>query len=176
MKTSIDRSAACALLLVGVALAACGERDAGTAGQAATSPSQWPATDACAALDKAEAGRILGAEVTATELTVISQMSDNASAVSMCQYSLAGGATMTLLLRHAPYDDATPEAIEQARTSNGNLSPARDVAGPGKATLWSDERKQMQAYLDERRSVVVNLFGLASPGLEEASAIVMAVK
>lgn len=152
-----------------------GKAGAGDSGAPAMTAQAWDATQACAALPAAEAAAIVGSEVTSAELTPMSQKTDTLSAVSMCTYNFASGAMMTVLLRDSPVDDATPEAIEKARTTDGTLSPARDITGLGKAALWSNERKQMQAFLDDRRLVVVNLFGIESTGLEEATAAVRAV-
>lgn len=164
-------------LLAMVLVAACGGQDPAASAGSGNGPAAagWDATQACAALPTAEAAAIVGAEVSSTELTPISQKTDTLSAVSMCTYKFANGAMMTVLLRDSPVDDATPEAIEKARTTDGTLSPARDIAGLGKAALWSDERKQMQAFLDDRRLVVVNLFQIESAGLDEATAVVRAV-
>ena len=121
-------------------LAGCGGEDApageGGAGMAATGG--WDAAQACAMLDAAKLSALTGVAFETARLTPMSPMTETSAAVSMCEYSGSGGATASLLTREAPFDDATPEAIEMARTANGLMEPAKDVPGLGKAALWRE--------------------------------------
>jgi hypothetical protein len=163
-------------------LAGCGGDEAET-GKASAAPasgpaaaSGWDATQACAMLDPAKLSGLTGRTFTTAELTPMASMSANTAATSMCNYSGAGGALATVLTREAPYDDATPEAIEEARTGAGSMDPAEDVPGLGKAALWraAPMAKTLQVFYDERRSVVVTLMG-RDVTLEQASAVARAV-
>jgi len=165
--------------LAAVALAGCGgegtSSDAPASGPAA-SASGWDAAQACAMLDPAKLSALTGMAFETAKLTPMSPMTEDSAAVSMCEYSGAGGASANLLTREAPYDDATPEAIELARTANGLMEPAEDVPGLGKAALWREApmAKSLQVFFDERRSVVVTLGGRDAT-LAQASAIARAV-
>ena len=127
-------------------------------------------------LDPAKLSALTGMAFETAKLTPMSPMTEDSAAVSMCEYSGAGGASANLLTREAPYDDATPEAIELARTANGLMEPAEDVPGLGKAALWREApmAKSLQVFFDERRSVVVTLGGRDAT-LAQASAIARAV-
>jgi len=159
-------------------LAGCGGEDApageGGAGMAATGG--WDAAQACAMLDAAKLSALTGVAFETARLTPTSPMTETTAAVSMCEYSGSGGTTASLLTREAPFDDATPEAIEMARTANGLMEPAKDVPGLGKAALWREApmAKSLQVFYDERRSVVVTLGGREAT-LEQASAVARAV-
>ena len=159
-------------------LAACGGEDApsdeGATGTAAAAG--WDAAQACAMLDAAKLSALTGMAFETAKLSPMSPMTETSAAVSMCEYGGTGGATASLLTREAPYDDATPEAIETARTANGMMEPAEDVPGIGKAALWrkAPMAKSLQVFYDERRSVVVTLGGREAT-LEQASAVARAV-
>ena len=160
--------------LAGV-LAGCGGDDAG-AGAAPPTASDWDAAAACAMLDVGTMSALTGLSLETAKPTPMAPMTASTAAVSMCEYSGTGGAMVTLLTREAPYDDATPEAIQQARTANGMMDPAEDVPGLGKAALWraAPMAKSLQVFFDERRSVVVTLGG-SEATLKQASAVARAV-
>jgi hypothetical protein len=165
------------LAALAAGVAGCGGDEAGA--DALASPpaaSGWDATQACAMLDPAKLSGLTGMAFETATLTPMSPMTDSTAATSMCQYSGAGGAMATVLTREAPYDDATPEAIEKSRTADGTMEPAEDVPGLGKAALWraAPMAKTLQVFYDERRSVVVTLGGREAT-LEQASAVARAV-
>jgi hypothetical protein len=157
-------------------LAGCGGDDGGAGGSAPAAASGWDATQACAMLDVGKLSALTGMAFETAKLTPMSPMTDNTAATSMCEYSGAGGAMANVLTREAPYDDATPEAIEKSRTADGSMEPAEDVPGLGKAALWraAPMAKTLQVFYDERRSVVVTLVGREAT-LEQASAVARAV-
>lgn len=163
-----------AALAAGVA--GCGGDDSAEGGTSAPAASGWDATQACAMLDVGKLSGLTGMAFETAKLTPMSPMTDNTAATSMCEYSGAGGAMAVLLTREAPYDDATPEAIEKSRTGDGAMEPAEDVPGLGKAALWraAPMAKTLQVFYDERRSVVVTLLGRDAT-LEQASAVARAV-
>ncbi len=165
------------LTALAAGLAGCGG-DEGGADATASAPaaSGWDATQACAMLDPAKLSALTGMAFETAKLTPMASMSENTAATSMCNYNGAGGAMATVLTREAPYDDATPEAIEKSRTANGLMEPAEDVPGLGKAALWraAPMAKTLQVFYDERRSVVVTLAGRDAT-LEQASAVARAV-
>lgn len=136
----------------------------------------WDATQACAMLDVGKLSGLTGVTFTTAKFTPITSMSEATAATSRCEYSGAGGAMVTLLAREAPFDDATPEAIEMARTANGMMEPAEDVPGLGKAALWraAPMGKTLQVFFDERRSVVVALGG-RDLTLDQAQVVARAV-
>ena len=164
------------VVLAGLAagLTGCGEDEAGAG--SAPAAGGWDATQACAMLDVGKLSALTGSAFQTANLTPMSPMSENTAATSMCNFSGAGGAMATVLTREAPYDDATPEAIERSRTADGSMEPAEDVPGLGKAALWraAPLAKTLQVFYDERRSVVVTLVGRDAT-LEQASAVARAV-
>lgn len=176
----MTRWMAAALLAAG--LAGCGSgggddsaaRNAGDA--AAPAASGWDAMQPCAMLDVSKLSALTGGSFETAALKPMSPMTDSTAATAMCQYAGAGGEMAMLLTREAPYDDATPEALEKARTANGMMEPAEAVPGLGKAAFWRTALigKTLQVFYDERRSVVVTLVGKEAT-LEQASAVARAV-
>lgn len=176
----MTRRMAAAVLAAG--LAGCGSgggdgsaaRNAGDA--AAPAASGWDAMQPCAMLDVGKLSALTGASFETATLKPMSPMTDSTAATAMCQYAGAGGEMAMLLTREAPYDDATPEALEKARTANGMMEPAEPVPGLGKAAFWRTAPigKTLQVFYDERRSVVVTLVGKEAT-LEQASAVARAV-
>jgi hypothetical protein len=166
------------LAALAAGVAGCGGDEAGAdASASAPAASGWDATQACAMLDVGKLSGLTDLVFETATLTPMSPMTDSTAATSMCQYSGSGGAMATVLTREAPYDDATPEAIEKSRTANGSMEPAEDVPGLGKAALWraAPMAKTLQVFFDERRSVVVTLGGRDAT-LEQASAVARAVE
>lgn len=143
---------------------------------AAPAASGWDATKACDMLDVAKLSGITGQSFESSRIANMTPMTEATAATSLCEYSGAGGATAVLLTREAPFDDATPEAIEKARTADGMMDPAEDVPGLGKAALWraAPMAKTLQVFFDGRRSVVVTLVG-KDASLEQAMAVARAV-
>ena len=164
-----------AAIAAAVMLAACGEADApGTRPPAgAAAPAGWNALDACATLSKDTVSVAAGQPVTGTELAPGSPGGEVLAAFSTCTYALPKGQLM-VLTRQSPIADATPEAIERARTADGTLPPATDVPGLGRAALWSRESKGLQVFLDDRRYVSINFFGLPEGEDVRARAIAVA--
>lgn len=170
--------------VLAVGLAGCGGSGDGNGGAAGNTSSAaaaaaaggWDATQACSMLDVGKLSALTGASFETATLKPMSPMTDATAATSMCQYAGAGGAMAMLLTREAPYDDATPEALEKARTANGLMEPAEAVLGLGKAAFWraAPMAKTLQVFYDERRSVVVTLSGPEAT-LEQASAVARAV-
>lgn len=159
-------------------LAACGGggtsgSGGGGGGGASAGPAGWNALDACATLGRAEVAALVGQPVTKTELSPGSPGDDVRAAFSTCTYDLAKGQLM-LLTREAPDADATPDAIERARTADGTLPPAIDVPGLGRAALWSRETKGLQVFLDDRRYVSINFYGLPEGDDVQARAVAVA--
>lgn len=154
--------------------AASGSGGGGSA--AAPAASSWDATKACDMLDVGKLSGITGQSFETSKIANTTPMTEATAATSLCEYSGAGGATAVLLTREAPFDDATPEAIEKARTADGMMDPAEDVPGLGKAALWraAPMAKTLQVFFDERRSVVVTLVG-KDASLEQATAVARAV-
>lgn len=164
------------LAAAGWLLAGCGGDPASEAG--ATGRGGWSATDACQLLDKSMLARAIGSEVTKAELSGVTPGEGGRAAVSTCIYSLANGGSVGLLAREAPDADATPQAIEAARTGGGVMAPAEDVAGLGRAALWSAPMNSLQVFIDGRRYIAINLMNPPS-GVEPkalASAIAKAVR
>ena len=143
---------------------------------ASPAASGWDATKACDMLDVAKLSGITGQSFESSKIANMTPMTEATAATSLCEYSGAGGATAVLLTREAPFDDATPEAIEKARTADGMMDPAEDVPGLGKAALWraAPMAKTLQVFFDGRRSVVVTLVG-KDASLEQAMAVARAV-
>lgn len=176
----MTRWIAAAVLAAGLAGCGGGESDGsgarGAGNDAAPAAGGWDAMQPCAMLDAGKLSALTGASFETATLKPMSPMSDATAATAMCEYAGAGGAMAMLLTREAPYDDATPEALEKARTANGLMEPAEAVPGLGKAAFWrtAPMAKTLQVFYDERRSVVVTLSGPAAT-LEQASAVARAV-
>jgi hypothetical protein len=167
----IRKGAALGTLAAGLLLAGCGgSENAGS--KAAGGAGGWNAVDACATLGRGKAATAGGAAVTDAKLDSISAGGNGLAAVSMCTFTYANGATLMVLTREAPDADATPAAIETARTGGGLAPPADPVPGLGKAAFWSATGKQAQLFIDDRRYVVINFFKL--PG-DDAKARSLAV-
>ncbi|WP_404338549.1 hypothetical protein AB2M62_06255 [Sphingomonas sp. MMS12-HWE2-04] len=132
--------------------------------------------DACATLGEEAAAKLVGSAVTSSELTTKVEGTDSSAAFSMCTFSYANGAKLALLTREAPSGDASTEAIEAARTSGGTMSPATDVPGLGKAAMWSDTLKGLQVFLDDKRYLSINFYGLPGGADGKAQAIAVAKK
>lgn len=167
------------MLAAGLALAGCGGSD--NAAPNATSSETtgaatgggWNARDACASLGRDKAAGAGGAAVTDAKLERMSDGGGGLAVVSMCTFTYANGATLMIVTREAPDADATPAAIEAARTGGG-LTPRSDpVPGLGKAAFWSESVKQAQLFIDDRRAVVINFFKL--PEGADAKARTLAV-
>lgn len=158
-------------------LTACGQDDGATEKPAAgVATNGWNAMDACAMLDVGKLSALTGHAFATANLRPIAPMTSSTAATSMCEFSGPAGAMASLLAREAPYDDATPEALERARNANGLAEPAELVPGLGKAAFWraAPVAKTLQVFYDERRSVVVTLVGREA-SLGQASAIARAV-
>lgn len=163
------------MTLAALALSGCGDAGGAAGKDQAGTASAWPATDACKALGSERAARIMGSALTGSELSGVVQMAPNMAAMSMCQFQFANGETLNLLLRESPYDDATPDEIERARTMDGTMPPARDIAGLGKLAMWTDRPAQLQVFVDERRRIIVTLAPNGKAGLDQARAVAEAV-
>lgn len=157
-------SVTAALLLV----SACGGTPQG-GGETATSvdtansaaqAAGWSALDACATLGRDDAAATTGSPVVAAEITNKVEGGAGTASFSSCTFTFANGAKLALLTRESPVDDATPAAIEQARTAGGTMPPATDVPDLGKAALWSDTLKGLQIFLDGKRYASINYIGL----------------
>lgn len=160
---TLAASAAVALMMLG----ACGGPAAPGGTEQAAKPAAnaalkgWNPLDACASVGQAAVAKASGSAVTSAELSQVSPGDQGRAAFSMCTFKLASGGQVMVLTRQAPYADATPAAIEAARTGGGNLPPAADVPGLGKAALWSDVTSGLQVFLDGTRYVSVNTMGLS---------------
>lgn len=166
------------LLAMALALAACNnspDKPAGAETPAAGAASGWNPLDACATLGKPAAGKAMASEVTSAELGTVVPGTEGTAAFSMCTFKFADGATLMLLTREAPNADAIAAAITEARTAGGTLPPATDVAGLGKAALWSDASKGLQVFLDDRRYVSINVTGVPGDGKAQATAVARAL-
>ena len=148
-------------MLTLAAVSSCGS--GGEGGGAGSAPAGWNALDACATLGKTDAATATGAQVRVASLSMVVEPKNGSAGFSMCTFELANGDKLMLLTREAPSDDATPTAIEAARTAGGSIAPARDVPGLGRAALWSEETKGLQLFLDGRRYASINYF--APPGV-----------
>lgn len=151
-------------LAAAMLLAGCGGSDGAESNTSETASaavgSSWNARDACTSLGREKAAAAAGAAVTDAKLEAISAGGDGLAAASMCTFTFANNATLTVLTREAPDADAAPTAIEDARTG-GELAPSADpVPGLGKAAFWSAAGKQAQLFIDDRRFVVINFFKL----------------
>jgi hypothetical protein len=133
----------------------------------------WNARDACASLGRDKAAAAGGAAVTDAKLEGMSDGGGGLAVVSMCTFTYSTGATLMIVTREAPDADATPAAIEAARTGGGLAPPADPVPGLGKAAFWSEGGKQAQLFIDDRRAVVINFFKL--PAGDDAKARALGV-
>ncbi|NYT40754.1 hypothetical protein HZY97_08300 [Sphingomonas sp. R-74633] len=138
-----------------------------------TSGSSWDAADACASLGRDKAAAAGGTAVADAKLDKMSAGGNGLAVVSMCTFTYANGAMLTVLTREAPDDDASPDAIENARTGGGLTAPADPVPRLGKAAFWNSKTLQAQMFIDDRRYVVINFFKL--PAGEDAKARSLAV-
>jgi len=162
------------MIAIATLLAGCGGSDgAGSDPSAVAAAASWDARDACASLGHDNASALGGAPVSDTKLEVMSVGGGGLAAASMCTFTYANGATLMIVAREAPDGDATPAAIENARTAGGLVPPADPVPGLGKAAVWSASARQAQLFIDDRRYVVINFFKLP-PG-EDARARSLAV-
>lgn len=148
----------------------------GPGGPLSRTASNWNALDACATLGKAAAAEASRSAVTSTELNTVVEGTASTAAFSMCTFQLANGGKLTLLTREAPDADASDVAIEAARTGGGTLPAASDVPGLGKAGLWSDQTKGLQVFLDGKRYVTINYFGLPASADIKTMSIAVARK
>lgn len=158
-------------------LAGCGEpaeqSAAAIEGKASAGRSaRWDPLDACTTLGTASAAKVSGSDVRSAEITTRVEGRNGNAAFSMCTFELANGGRLTLLTRESPTADATPQAIESARTGGGMAAPAADVPNLGKAALWSEQTKGLQVFLDDTRYLSINVFNL--PAGADARAIAIA--
>jgi hypothetical protein len=149
----IQRSLPAALLVL--ALAACGQKD--TAKGASAPARNWNAADACSLVSKADVAAAAGSEVSAAKLDLMSPGGDGMATASACRYTLANGATISLLARKSPTPDTSTAAIEAARTMGGTMPPATDVPGLGRAALWSQDMNSLQVFIDDQRYVTLSM-------------------
>ncbi|AQR72845.1 hypothetical protein [Sphingomonas sp. LM7] len=176
MNRGAMRSAA-GLSALTLLLAGCGGPGGGGANTGETTSTatggSWNARDACTSLGRDKAAVAGGAAVTDAKLEEMSAGGGGLAVVSMCTFTYANGATLMIVAREAPDADATPAAIEAARTGGGLAPPADPVPGLGKAAFWSEGGKQAQLFLDDRRAAVINFFKL--PAGDDAKARSLAV-
>ncbi|TRW15168.1 hypothetical protein [Glacieibacterium frigidum] len=147
-----------------VALAGCGEtRDGNKPTGEATAkaaPAGWNAMDACATVGTPAVAAAMGKAVTGTALDPVSQPDGLRAGFSMCTFTLADGAKLTVLTREAADGDAYDAAVAAARKIGEEFgSPAVDVAGIGKAAMWTARPAALQVFLDDRRYATISLFG-----------------
>lgn len=148
-------------IAIAALLAGCGGPDgAGSGAAKLAAGSGWNSRDACASLGRDKASALGGAPVRDAKLEVMSAGSGDLAAASMCTFTYANGATLVIVAREAPDADATPAAIENARTGGGLAPPADPVPGLGKAAFWTAATSQGQLFIDDRRYVAINFFKL----------------
>lgn len=154
-----------------VALAGCGDGGSGGGTTAAAAPDGWNALDACASVDKAAVAAATGSAVSGTELGPKNEAENGGAAFSMCTFSLASGAKLTVLTREAPDGEGIDAAIAEARKAGQEFgSPAVDVAGLGRAAMWTAKPPALQLFLDDRRYATISLFGAnAMPDASDAA-------
>ena len=157
-------------LAAALLVAGCGGSSEAGSGETASAAvaTGWNARDACASLGRDKAATIGGAAVTGAKLEEISAGGSGLAAASTCTFTYANGATLIIVAREAPDADATPTAIENARTGGGLMPPADPVPGLGKAAFWSEAGKQAQLFIDDRKFVAINFFKL--PAGDDAKA------
>jgi hypothetical protein len=128
--------------------------------QAGGGPVGWNAMDACATVGKDAVTNATGKAVTATSLDSKSEPDGPKAGFSMCTFTLAGGAKMTVLTREATSGDDYDAAVAAARKLGEELgSPAVDVPGLGKAALWTAAPPSLQVFIDDRRYATISMFG-----------------
>ena len=157
-----------------IALAACGDKAATNTSDAAAPTARagaagWNALDACATVGTDAVARATSQSVSSSQLGPVKAPENGLAGSSMCTFKLADAASMSVLTREAPDDDATPEAIAQVRDGvAGMTGPATAVPGIGQAAFWGDKPPALQVFIDGRRYATVSVF--KTNGLPDASA------
>ncbi|MBX3480734.1 MAG: hypothetical protein KF842_10045 [Caulobacter sp.] len=134
-----------------------GETSSGGSASVATSGGGWTGLDACSAVDHDKLGQAVGGKVVSAKL--LSKSPGGGAVFSTCGFTLADGRILTLLTRVSPVGDATPEAIEMARTMGGNMPPATDVDGVGAHALWTAQVRTLQVFFDQTRYASISIAG-----------------
>ena len=134
----------------------------------------WNAADACAIVDRKAVAAAAGSAVTASQLSGASPGGDGLAASSTCTFTLANGTGVGVLTRQSPVADATPAAIEAARTGGGMMPAAADIPGLGKAALWTKEVNSLQLFIDDTRYAAINVVKPAKGTDPKAVAITIA--
>lgn len=154
-----------------LSLAACGKEKSGDAenseagGATTAAASGWDASDACALLDKANMGTILGTPVTETRLGLVNKAGAATAATSECTYTLSDSSTVTFMTRMSPIADNTAEVIASTRSGVENTLKSmgssdvtvEDVPGLGKAAFFVPKIGQLNVFYDDSRSAMVTV-------------------
>jgi hypothetical protein len=154
-----------ALLLSGLALAACSGQTGGngsgngtaqqSGGSSASAEASWNAADACALLPKEVVEEAVGQPVTGTQLSRASAGTADTAAMSQCTYSFAGGKSLDFFARRSPVPDNNDAAMKQTRDSMTEAMgvAAEEVPNLGKNAFWVSRGNQLHVFIGEDRYI-----------------------
>ena len=99
---------------ISMALAGCGRGAGDGSATARAAPAGWNAVDACATVGTSAVVKATGRTVTGTELGPVSPPEGLKAGFSMCTFTLADGARMTVLTREAPDNPKAEELFSRS--------------------------------------------------------------
>jgi len=122
----------------------------------------WTKPDACAVIDKAAYGQIVGQAVTASELLAAHVSDGTTAATSECKMTMADGSHNSILLRWSPINDNDEGAINTLRSGLRQVAEAfggtmETVPDLGKAAFWVDKTGSLNVFIGEDRLAIINV-------------------
>ncbi|MFN8440592.1 MAG: hypothetical protein U0175_07485 [Caldilineaceae bacterium] len=132
--------------------------------------------DACTVVVKSDAAAVLGEPVKDAEHGILEHEGDDSSAdISHCVYRAVAdgsGKSVELMIRHAPFDENTPESIDQVRKAVEQMGKTpQAIDGIGDTTFWDGET--LHTFQGARYYLMISVRGLGneSAALEQAKMI-----
>jgi hypothetical protein len=130
----------------------------------------WKTPDACAVLDKAAYGQLIGKPVSASTLSMPHVSDGTTAATSECVYSVDGAGKLSIILRWSPMNDNDEGSINTTRSGLQQTAKAfggsmEVLAGIGKAAFWVDKTASLNVFVGEDRMAIINV--PTGPGAKE---------
>jgi hypothetical protein len=140
-------------------LAGCGGAPSGSGNGAApaapaTATSGFDAANACAVLPKDKVAEVAGLKVDTAALGPTVKQGETTAGFSTCNYSFAGGGTLTFFARQSPVDDNTPEAIARTKSTIADGgAKVIDVPDLGAAAFSAEQMHQLHVFIGANRYI-----------------------